>query len=616
MSKLENVPFFTPINFEDRPKGWSDSLLEFADFYFYLGGRTACVISDLNKEGSREITYKEGESSFLSTTLKVISYFTLVFPVIFFVIKAVLRLTSSFHLDEISRVMEYEGEARTRKVKQIVGEGISERAIALFRTLTVQAEGDPEELSIDHEDTMQLKDYPNLKFRKVADAEDEEKLINRLVEVKQLCLEERLNLITFASVKQLEVAMLDDEGDEVTGSVRVQEWFEPSDAATQQRYYQTLSGLDKSLGQLAAYIAKMGIDSLNLERVLIIDTEEDFKGDRRIVILDMPGKVDEDDRINNASYAIFGSGGLIQLVTTEAQLDAVIAGAARYGVKEYNGATVAQIKENLMVGIRAREQLEKGITVTAEELAEMGDSLSPEFDSATGNLTLHGKYHRQNGFTHVDLQEGKLRCFTPYNPFPGMGNRVEGGINQFYDSMLHAVRICLEHKLDRLIVPSAKKVEFIVRPMPEVTSKEKGLVQQVFKDDKADSLYTRFVKQLPEDEELIRQLAIFSVVANALLENLEISFSDSKAVLQYPRGLGGYGQGVHGSGIFGNNTAYGLINYLYSETQIDIALKAAAEHGVSRGVVNGKFVPASEFKAARLKELAEESTKKGVVKEN
>ena len=97
---MAKVSFFTAISFETRPKSYTQSALETIDSYFYLGGKKAYAVSGDTQQESQGTMLREGSSSFLMTALKVISYLTIVIPVVLLIAKAILRSIHTFHIIE------------------------------------------------------------------------------------------------------------------------------------------------------------------------------------------------------------------------------------------------------------------------------------------------------------------------------------------------------------------------------------------------------------------------------------------------------------------------------------------------------------------------------------
>lgn len=90
---MSQIHFFTPLDFSNEPKSLFQSLVEFSDNYFYLGGKKAFVLPN-HLHAALVIN---GDTSFLSTTCKIISYFTIILPILLLMTKTILRAFYSIH---------------------------------------------------------------------------------------------------------------------------------------------------------------------------------------------------------------------------------------------------------------------------------------------------------------------------------------------------------------------------------------------------------------------------------------------------------------------------------------------------------------------------------------
>jgi hypothetical protein len=92
-----SLSFFTPVDYGDQPKSFTQSILESVDHYFYLGGRKAQVIPGM-QNGKQLVELVDGSQTLFKTCLKVASYFTLVLPLILGAVKLVLRALNSYEI--------------------------------------------------------------------------------------------------------------------------------------------------------------------------------------------------------------------------------------------------------------------------------------------------------------------------------------------------------------------------------------------------------------------------------------------------------------------------------------------------------------------------------------
>lgn len=99
---MPGINFFTPVHYGNQPKSASTSVMEAFDHYFYLGGKKACVIAGRMERGKEGVVLVERSSSYLLSALKVVSYFTIVIPLIVLIVKAVLRYKNQFYVIDSS----------------------------------------------------------------------------------------------------------------------------------------------------------------------------------------------------------------------------------------------------------------------------------------------------------------------------------------------------------------------------------------------------------------------------------------------------------------------------------------------------------------------------------
>ena len=95
---MESLSFFCSVTYQDRSSSLSDDFVECVDSYFYLGGRQFRVIPNHAQQGGEGGIYIEGECSMISSALKIISYCTVVIPLLMVVVKGILRSVYTFHV--------------------------------------------------------------------------------------------------------------------------------------------------------------------------------------------------------------------------------------------------------------------------------------------------------------------------------------------------------------------------------------------------------------------------------------------------------------------------------------------------------------------------------------
>lgn len=93
---MDRVSFFTPITFGDLPTSSKEKALEYVDGYFNLTGHSARVIVKDTLETKKHYD----KPNLIISALKVLSYFTLVLPLVVLGLKAALRANISYTYTE------------------------------------------------------------------------------------------------------------------------------------------------------------------------------------------------------------------------------------------------------------------------------------------------------------------------------------------------------------------------------------------------------------------------------------------------------------------------------------------------------------------------------------
>lgn len=104
---MEKLPFFTTVSYPIENKTFGNSCFELFENYFYLGGRSAVVLQgSFDKNGSQAVKLQETNEStclrVIKSAIKVLSYFTIILPLIALIVKGILRATHKFHIDQTS----------------------------------------------------------------------------------------------------------------------------------------------------------------------------------------------------------------------------------------------------------------------------------------------------------------------------------------------------------------------------------------------------------------------------------------------------------------------------------------------------------------------------------
>lgn len=100
---MNHISFFSPVSYRDTPRTIKGLVLGTVDRYFNLGCKLGCkkkleVIPGYTRGNEEGVHFVDNTSSLLGTVLKIVSYCTIVIPLIMFIAKIVLRSTNRFYL--------------------------------------------------------------------------------------------------------------------------------------------------------------------------------------------------------------------------------------------------------------------------------------------------------------------------------------------------------------------------------------------------------------------------------------------------------------------------------------------------------------------------------------
>lgn len=335
------ISFFTPVSFGSQ----SGPLSEKIDNYFYLGGKKAYVIPGHVEQGSEDVILTPGQSSFLTTALKIVSYFTLIIPALMLIAKAALRYSHSFYIIDVQAKVE-EGinisEVTARKIQELMPK-IRRR----------EEDGEIVWHSSGNNLVFGLTSVPNLVFKMARpgvgilgaggylSSEDiTESRFANMVKAKEVCLVHQLGLLLIPHAKKFTVDGM---------SLIAEECVDIHQNESAQEHFYQLSGLNETARQLATFIAKTGFSDVEWRNMPVVDTAPEFQGSRRIALIDL-------EEMDSASTGIFGGGfgrrGLVSCLHSEEQIDLVLAEARKLGVNP-RYRTTEGVREHRVEEIRS-----------------------------------------------------------------------------------------------------------------------------------------------------------------------------------------------------------------------------------------------------------------------
>lgn len=346
-----DVSFFTAVSFNGQAKSLSEKCLQKVDDYFYLKGKKAQVIAGRVNGGKMGTVMSNSgcSQSCIQTALKVLSYFTIILPLIFLMAKAILRSLHKFEVIDVKQELAKEIDVKPEYIAAI------ERLMPKIQA----GKDDPEIqwLKNDQTEVFRLTAAPHLVFKMhtsqnagvvrfgegylMGDAVLRSRLANT-VKAKEICLLNQLDLLTVPQVKQIEVSA---GGRKLTVLAEQALDVRAEDSAQEEIYRTQAKRLNKTVGQLATFIAETGFCDVIWRNIPVIDEPTGFQGDLRIGLIDLEDLSDAKSGL--VGGACNGSVGLVNCLFDEDQIDAVLEQASQKGVLRSRDSKTAIKQERL-----------------------------------------------------------------------------------------------------------------------------------------------------------------------------------------------------------------------------------------------------------------------------
>lgn len=374
------VNFFTPVTFGSHSKTYSEALLEQCDNYFYLGGRKAHVIPNSRVNGQKGTLLRNDTTPFFTTMVKVISYATIILPLIVLIAKALLRSMHPFYID----------------VKAMLEEGVdvSRETLEKISSLTIEQLENPNEhelivhVGYGPKYIFSFKSDPHLIFtfwgssRNGRRHSPAELYFKNMIKAEKACLMHQLDLLIIPRGKIVEV----------NGHSFIVQKLTPVDSSekTQEHLYKTLSHLDETVRQLALFIIKTGFNGTHVRKMPIIDQAPEFVGNRRVALMDLELMDGPEEGI----YGYNNYAGLLYFFYSEAQVDSVLREAERHEIF-YKTFASKELKNEILACIekrKKRDQFHVDHGIVANPLKPFTMTAFSELDlQEQGQYTSNGK---------------------------------------------------------------------------------------------------------------------------------------------------------------------------------------------------------------------------------
>lgn len=370
---MEKVGFFTPIDYGSKVKTHAEKATENVDSYFHVFGKKAYVVSDL-KAGKRVVVLKKAPNSaltILKTTAAVLSFFTVVIPLMMLAVKTILRAKHSYKL--------IDPKAELEKGIDVPQTTIGKIQSLLPQILNANKDPEIEWLSTGNNLVFKLKDSPEFVFKFATPKlhyvdknrlpkgrnEDTRERYENMLKAKEVCLAYELGLLIIPSAKKL---VVEGDGNQYEFIAERSLDFNPKTNVQEENYIKFSLEMNETVKQLATFIAKTGFNDVTHRNIPILNEADGFQGPRRVALIDLEhmehvlnGFIGDKGFIGN------GSCGLIHCISEE-HIDIVIDEATRHGI-----VIDPQVKAERLLELESNRKLQqfykdKGIKTGKEEL--------------------------------------------------------------------------------------------------------------------------------------------------------------------------------------------------------------------------------------------------------
>lgn len=257
---MENVNFFTPISFEGKGTTFRErSLATLSNYLSPFGSRQACVIRSESADGKYGVSMEENSSGWIATTFKVVSYMTVVLPIVALLTYTIMRWGVKFEVVDFKAKSEAAIEVSPKLLDKL-----EELTLVLKR-----AEDHHEITWLSKEPTrvFVLNEDPTLVF-KFEHPADLEHRVNNIVRAQEVVGVHNLGKLYVPNAKIVEAG-----GHQFLAVERVQ--ILEKSSAVEEQWREKSADLDETARQLALFIANSNWNNVNPGNIpLLADTTD------------------------------------------------------------------------------------------------------------------------------------------------------------------------------------------------------------------------------------------------------------------------------------------------------------------------------------------------------
>lgn len=302
------VGFFTPVEYSGTLTT-TQSILQTADGYFCLNGKKALVIQKTTEIGPEKVVISETNSSGLKVFLKVVSYVSIVTPILMLSIKAIARSQHTFHVVDPQRELEKGMEIEEDTIEKIKN--------LMPNILRGEKNDEIDWLQKDGYLVFRLKTNPELIFKipNNPDLEQSNQLVDRrfqnMIKAKEVCIAHGLGLLVIPQAKKLTI-----DGRSIIVERTLN--FAHNENLQEFLHHTHSDKLKEAARQLAVFISKTGFHDINYQNITVLNTSSQPKDHWQIGLIDLERMYTDNDGIT------CGICQLISCAPTKQQIDAIV----------------------------------------------------------------------------------------------------------------------------------------------------------------------------------------------------------------------------------------------------------------------------------------------------
>lgn len=380
---MKHLNFLTPVVYHNHAQSTETSLLMKVDNYFYMGGRKAQVIQGRTKSGQERVIFYESEVSLLERIAKIFSYLTLIIPLIMLILKAVLRSLHSFKI-----ITDLNPRKKLENAISVSEDNIASIQRLMSTILKCQKHKEIQWLEKNHNLIFKLMCTPGIVYT-MANPDYIENQINHkkridkrfknMIKAKQVCIIEDLDLLEIPAAKKIKVKV-EGKVHKIIAAKHLD--FNSNESANEDLYYKYSHKLNKTMHQLAIFVAKTGFN-VSRRKIPLLNEASEYQGSKRVALFNV-------ENMTNSVTGFLGdsdSSGLIGCLPTEKQIQMVIDVARQEKIafknEEVNKAKCTRLQEiadnNALCSFYANRSIITGKELIVADL----DSLDMNFDQET-----------------------------------------------------------------------------------------------------------------------------------------------------------------------------------------------------------------------------------------